>query len=205
MPVALQCSRMKPMTVILLGRSGSGKGTQVEKLSGVLTKSTGRPVFHMESGKRFRDFIAGPTYAASFSRAINETGGLQPEFLSIWAWTGELVEHLTAENHLLIDGSPRRVAEARTLESALQFFKRDDVAVIHIKVTRAWAVERLTARGRADDVEIADVNARMDWFEREVEPVVKHFSGHPTISFAEIDGEQSIDAVHAAILTALGL
>lgn len=200
--------RMKAITVIFLGRSGSGKGTQVEKLTEHLSRGSGatdNPVFHLESGKRFREFIAGPSYAAKLSKEINEAGGLQPEFLSVWAWTSEMVEHLSPEKHLLVDGSPRRVQEARVLESALAFFKRQDIRVVYIKVSRDWATKRLLERGRADDLEVSDVEARMNWFEKEVEPVVKHFSGHPTVSFAEIDGEKPIDEVHKEVLRALGV
>lgn len=196
---------MKPITVIFLGRSGSGKGTQVKKLEERLAADASHPVFHLESGKRFREFIAGSTYAGSLSKEINEVGGLQPEFLSVWAWTSEFVEHLGPDHHLLIDGSPRRVSEARTLESALAFFRRQDITVVYLKVTRTWASERLTTRGRHDDLEVSDVNARMDWFEKEVLPVVEHYSGHPTVAFHEVNGEQTIEQVHADVVRALGL
>lgn len=192
-----------PKTVILIGRSGSGKGTQAaaiaEKLSAI------GPIARVESGARFRRFFETTSHAAALARKINDDGGLQPQFLSVWAWTSELVEKLSPESVLLMDGMPRRVSEAEVLEEALKFFGRDDAAVVYLKVSRDWATERLVARGRADDRERADVDARMDWFDREVLPVVDFYRAHPRHQFLEVNGEQTIAAVAADITSGLGL
>jgi len=192
-----------PKTVIVIGRSGCGKGTQVEKLAAALG-ATG-PIARVESGARFRRFFETTSHAAAIARKINDDGGLQPQFLSVWAWTSELVEKVAPETVLLMDGMPRRVSEANVLEEALKFFGRDDAAVVYLNVSREWSTERLLARGRADDQERADIDARMDWFEREVLPVVDFYKAHPRHRFVEVKGEQPIEAVAADIAAGLGL
>lgn len=192
-----------PKTVILIGRSGSGKGTQAAALAEKL--ATVGPIARVESGARFRRFFETASHAASLARKINDAGGLQPQFLSVWVWASELVEKLAPETVLLMDGMPRRVSEAEVLEEALRFFGREDAAVVYINVSREWATERLVSRGRADDLERADVDARMGWFDREVLPVVDFYRAHPRHRFVEVNGEQTIESVTAEIAAGLGL
>ncbi len=192
-----------PKTIIVIGRSGSGKGTQVEILAKALAAHG--PVARVESGARFRRFFETASHAAALARKINDEGGLQPQFLSVWAWTSELVDKVAPETILLMDGMPRRVSEAGVLEEALEFFGRADAAVVYLDVSREWAVERLIGRGRADDLERADIEARMDWFERDVLPVMDFYRAHPRHKFIDIRGEQPIEDVAADIAAALGL
>ncbi len=192
-----------PKTIIVIGRSGSGKGTQVEILAKALAAHG--PVARVESGARFRRFFETASHAAALARKINDEGGLQPQFLSVWAWTSELVDKVAPETILLMDGMPRRVSEAEVLEEALGFFGRADAAIVYLDVSREWAVERLVGRGRADDLERADIDARMDWFDREVLPVIDFYRAHPRHKFFDIRGEQPIEAVAAEIAAALGL
>ncbi|HMP67508.1 MAG TPA: nucleoside monophosphate kinase [Candidatus Paceibacterota bacterium] len=196
---------MQLLTTIFIGRSGCGKGTQIEKLSEYIKLNDSKSIFHLEAGERFRDFIKQNTYAADLARKINAEGGLQPEFLSIWAWGGELVKKLKKDQHLFIDGTPRRVGEARTLESALDFFERQKVHVVYLNVSREWSIEKMKNRGRKDDKEMSDILARLDWFDNEVVPVIDYFRAHREYLFTEINGEQSVDDVHKDILIGLDI
>lgn len=192
-------------TIIFIGRSGSGKGTQAEKLRGFLELYDTRKTFHLEAGHRFRSFIAEENYSSLLARKISEDGGLQPEFLSIWAWAGELINSVDKHDHLMIDGTPRREIEAKILESAFDFYGRNNVEVVYINVSKKWAMDRMKKRGRADDKELADVEARMEWFERDVSRVLDYYRSHKNHKFHEINGEQSIEKVYLDIITALGL
>jgi adenylate kinase family enzyme len=192
-------------TIIFIGRSGSGKGTQAEKVRGFLDLYDKRKSFHLEAGHRFRSFIAEENYSSLLARKISEDGGLQPEFLSIWAWAGELINHVDKHDHLLIDGTPRRVSEAKILESAFNFYGRDNVEIVYLNVSRKWAIERMKERGRADDKEMSDIEARMDWFEQDVSGVLDYYRSHKNHKFYEIDGEQPIEKVYLDIIESLGL
>lgn len=196
---------MNLQTTIFIGRSGCGKGTQVKKLDEYIKENDKRKIFHLEAGDRFRSFIKQGNYAARLANEINERGGLQPEFLSIWAWGGEVVKKLKEDSHLFIDGTPRRLIEAKVLESLFEFYNRSDVDIVYINVSREWAIERLKSRGRNDDIEMSDIEARLDWFDSDVVPVLDYYRSHKFHRFHDINGEQSIDEVYAEVLKSLGI
>lgn len=196
---------MNLKTIIFIGRSGCGKGTQVEKITEYLAQQDYRKTFHLEAGDRFRSFIEQPGYASKLSRQIYKTGALQPEFLSIWAWADKLNRDFEDDQHLLIDGTPRRLSEAKILDSALNFFERPEVDIVYINVGRQWAIERMQERGRSDDRKIEDIIARLDWFDTDVVPALDFYRAHKSHRFHEINGEQEIGKVHEDIVKSLGL
>jgi len=196
---------MNLKTIIFIGRSGCGKGTQVEEIKKYFSTLDYRNVFHLEAGDKFRQFIEGSTYASKLSRQIYETGSLQPEFLSVWAWADKLNQDFEEDQHLLIDGTPRRLSEARILDSALTFFERPEVDIVYINVSRNWAIERMQQRGRSDDRELSDIIARLDWFDTDVVPALDFYRAHKSHHFHEINGEQEIGKVHEDIVKSLGL
>lgn len=198
-------SNIDLLTVVFIGRSGCGKGTQVSELEKYVKEHDDRSIFHLESGSRFRSFIKEGSYASKISNAINEQGGLQPEFLSIWAWGGEIVRNLDPQEHLFIDGTPRRVSEAKILESMFGFFDRKKVHIVYLNVSEEWAMERAKERGRSDDVELSDIKARMKWFNTDVVSVLDYYRGHREHTFHEINGEQPIEKVHADVVRSLGI
>jgi len=190
-------------TIIFMGRSGCGKGTQVNKLIEHISSVDKHNVLHLEVGGRFRAFIKEDTYASRLANEISESGGLQPEFLSIWAWSGELVQNLNPENHLIIDGAPRRLSEAKILESVFKFYNRGKIQIVYLNVSKDWAIERMKARGRKDDVEMDDVMTRMNWFDTDVVAALDYYRAHKSHLFHDINGEQSIEDVHKEILNSL--
>lgn len=194
---------MNLKTIIFIGRSGSGKGTQIELMRDYFTKNDNREFFHLEAGARFRKFIADKYYASELAREISLSGALQPEFLSVWGWVSELIENLKENMHLLIDGTPRRIGEAHILESVFEFFKRENVEIVHIKTSQDWAIDKMQKRGRGDDIKMTSLMNRMDWFNKEVVPVIEYFRTHNSHTFHEINGEQSVEEVHQDILAAL--
>ncbi len=196
---------MNLQTIVFIGRSGCGKGTQVEQFQNFIKNNDSREIFHLEAGDRFRSLINEKTYTSQLAKEIAEKGGLQPEFLSIWAWTDKMVHGLNKEEHLLIDGTPRRLSEAKTLESVFDFLNRTDVNIIYLNVSRDWAIQRMKDRGRDDDKELEDVIARLDWFESDVVPALDFYRAHKSHKFHEINGEQEIGKVAEDILKSLGL
>jgi len=194
---------MELQTIIFLGKSGSGKGTQIAKLIEYIGTKDTKPILNLGAGARFRDFISQDFYASKLSREINEKGGLQPSFLAIWAWGGELIRKLKADEHLLLDGAPRRIQEVDIMESAFDFYKRQNIKVVYVDVSNEWATEKLQGRGREDDKELEDIQERLDWFNTEVIPVIESFKNNPKYTFLKINGEQDIDIVHQEIISKL--
>jgi len=196
---------MKTLTNIFIGRSGCGKGTQIKQLTDFVENKDWNKVFHLEAGERFRNFIKDTSYSSYLAKEISEDGGLQPEFLSIWAWGGELAKGFKKDQHLFVDGTPRRLIEAKILESVFDFYNIKKVNIIYLNVSRDWATNRMKARGRADDLEDHDIKKRLDWFDNEVIPVIDYYRSHKNHNFIEINGEQDIEKVHKDIISALDL
>jgi len=196
---------MNLQTIVFIGRSGCGKGTQVEQFKNFLKNNDEREIFHLEAGDRFRSLINEKNYTSQLAKEVADKGGLQPEFLSIWAWTDKMVHSLRKDEHLMIDGTPRRLSEAKILESVFEFLNRTEVNIVYLNVSRDWAIQRMKERGRDDDKHLEDVIARLDWFETDVVPALDFYRAHKSHKFHEINGEQEIDKVSEDILISIGL
>jgi adenylate kinase family enzyme len=196
---------MTPSTFIFIGRSGCGKGTQVDLLMKRLEALDSRPICHLESGERFRTFINGQSHSSALSRAIYQQGGLQPIFLSVWIWSSLMVDNLTGDEHLVLDGMPRHVEEVKVLDSAFDFYGREKPFVVFIDISRGEAERRLAARGRVDDREASDVARRLDWFDTHVMPAIQEYESRADYRFIKVDGERSPEAIHDDILAQAGI
>jgi len=194
---------MIPKTIILIGRSGSGKGTQAELLNKHF-EEIGKESIHLESGKIFRDFInKEKNYTSLLASRVNKEGGLQPQFLSVWAWSENLINNLKEDNSLIIDGTPRRLNEAVILEDAFKFYGRDKFHVIYLNVSHDESVGRLKSRGREDDREMDNIEERLAWFDEDVIPVIDYYRTAENSEFHEISGEGNINNIHQDILDIL--
>jgi len=191
-------------TVIFVGRSGCGKGTQADLFKNRIYRQDDekRPILYVESGQHFRQFVRGKNFSSQLSKVIYENDERQPDFLACWVWSNILIEELNEAMHLIFDGAPRARAEAEILTTAMRFYRRERPVVIHINVSRRWSEERLLSRGRSDDLNLAKIDKRLDWFDKDVAPTIAYFKSDPFYRFIEIDGEQSIEKVHSDIVAA---
>jgi adenylate kinase len=193
----------EPATIILMGKSGAGKGTQASLLADSLHKESPEyQVLKLETGQNFRNFISGPSHSASTAKSLMESGILQPAFLAIWNWSSALIDQFSGTEHLILDGIARTLIEAEALDTALKFYKRPNACIVHINITDEEATRRLLERGRADDTE-SDIKSRLEWFKRDVVPAVDYFRAGGVYKFIEVDGEQEVEAVHQDIIKQL--
>ncbi len=198
---------MTPKTFILIGRSGSGKGTQAALIrEAIATLDTDkRDLFYVETGARFREFIQGHSFSSKIASDIYKSGSRQPDFLAVWNWAHYLVHDMTGDEHLLFDGTPRSLPEAKILDGALQFYKREHLTVIYLNVSREWSRKHLLARGRSDDKSEDEIDRRLAWFDTDVVPAIDFFKEQPQYKVLDINGEQTIEQVHADIMKGLEL
>lgn len=190
---------MNLQTFVLIGRSGSGKGTQAKLLIDYIRNNDDRDVVVLETGKLFREFVKGDSYSHKLSKEIYDKGGLQPAFLSVYLWSNLFIKHVTPNVHLILDGTPRKLHETYILDSALRFYDRTMPVVMNINVSRNWSRKRLTARGREDDSK-KGIEERLDWFDTEVKKCFKIFKENPNYRYLLINGEQSIEWVFEEII-----
>lgn len=198
---------MEKQTFIFIGASGSGKGTQVNLLKDELKKrDPNTPIFYLQTGQLFREFVNGDTYAAKAAREALQNGELLPGFVAMWMWSDVFLKNLRGDEHLFLDGSPRTVEEVHHLDIAMKFFRRPQPTVIYIKVSPEWSMqhmlERATKEGRADDTK-ESIAKRLSWFAEKVVPAINLYRRDRDYHFIEINGEQSIEDVHRDIVKAV--
>jgi adenylate kinase family enzyme len=194
---------MNQRSFIFIGRSGCGKGTQSAMLLEYLKKiDPTRKILYIQSGEEFRKFIQGPSDTQKLSKEINEAGGLQPEFLAIYTWAHVLVEKFTKNEHIVMDGMPRKVHEAGVLDSIFGFYGLKRSTVIHLDINKEVSIDRLIARKRHDDNR-EDIAARLSWYETDVVPAIDYYRNNKDYQFLHINGERSIEEVHKDIISQL--
>ncbi len=198
-------TKISPQAFVLIGRSGSGKGTQADLLIKDLKEiDPGREVLYIYSGQEFRKFIQGSSFTAKKSNEYYATGKLQPEFLAVRMWVDVLTEKYNGTDHVIFDGTPRKPHEAGVLDSIFDFYEFKRPIIIDIKITPEETMRRLLARKRQDD-NVEDIQKRLNWYETDVVPTIEYYRNNPKYNFMEIDGMRTPEEIHADIVKRMGL
>ncbi len=194
---------MNPQTFILIGSSGCGKGTQAGFLEDYIKKEdkNNRSFFYLATGDRFREFIKEDNLTSKLSAEIYSRRERQPDFLAVWLMADMMVRQFSGQEHMVVDGIPRTVVQAETLNSALTLYNRK-ANVIYLKVSKDWSRKHLLSRSRADDSP-EGIETRLKWFETDVMPAIEYYRNNPNYNFIEINGEQGKEDVHQEIVSKL--
>ena len=160
---------MTAVRLVILGRQGSGKGTQAERLV-----ANYGPV-HVSTGNMLRAAVAARTELGLQAKALMEVGDLVGDDLI----NGIVAERLTGsdvvEHGFLLDGYPRTPDQATALEGFLAEVGTPLDAAVNLDVPVDEVTARMVARGRADDTEEA-IRRRLDLYESETEPLLAWFA-----------------------------
>ena len=127
------------MKLVILGPPGAGKGTQAE----YIVKRYNIP--HISTGDIFRENIKNNTELGKKAKSYMDKGLLVPDELVI-ALVEDRLNKDDAKEGFLLDGFPRTVAQAVSLDSILD--KNDDklTKVINISVDPEILIERAVGR-----------------------------------------------------------
>lgn len=185
-----------PLGLIILGRQGSGKGTQ----SARICEKTG--VVHVSTGDILRQAVADQTELGKQAEAIMASGGLVGDDTMIPLVEERLSQPDVVANGFLLDGFPRTMPQAEGL--AYMEGVTIDV-VINLDVPVDEVTKRMMDRGREDDTE-EGIRRRLDLYEAETEGPLREWATRLGI-WTVVDGlgseEQVADRI-AAVLADLG-
>jgi adenylate kinase family enzyme len=191
----------KKYTIIFIGISGAGKGTQASLINKYIEeKDLNNPVVHLETGRKFRELMNNDGYTQEKIKEVNLEGKLQPEFLAVWNWSDQLIKGMGENNHLIIDGTPRKEPEAEMFCGALDFYKRKNVYVINLDLSEEVAKQRLKERGRPDDLKEGDIEKRFEWFRKETLPAIEYLKNKEGYNYIELDASKNIDETQDEII-----
>ena len=125
------------MNLILMGPPGAGKGTQAVRLKEKLS------ILHLSAGDMLREHVKRESELGRKAKEIMARGELVPDSL-VSEMVGKRLAEPDARGGFLLDGYPRNLAQALTLEEILggQGLKIDPV--LALKVAPEELVRRLT-------------------------------------------------------------
>jgi adenylate kinase len=165
---------VKYKTFLLFGSPGSGKGTQ-GKILGTIPG-----FFHIACGEVFRaiDYRSelGQLYLQYSSK-----GDLVPDDITVRLWQQHMDNMVILSrfkpdiDHLILDGIPRSVAQAKHLESSIDVKK-----VFHLSCNKeAELIERMKRRAlkenRLDDANEDTIRRRLLTYHEESRPVLEFY------------------------------
>jgi len=135
---------MAQCDLILLGPPGAGKGTHAEYLK------TDMSYTHLSTGDLLRAAVAAQSDLGEQAQTYMEAGELVPDDLVI-GLVAERMEQLGCDEHFLLDGFPRTVAQAEALSEMLEELSREQPLVINLAINDAEVVRRLSGRRMCPD------------------------------------------------------
>jgi len=216
----------QPQIIILIGRSGCGKGTQAK----LLIKEFG--FGYLSSGEFLRDRTKKNDFSGRKLKKVMGRGELVPTPVMFRFWAGKIAEIRNKVNKkgLILDGNPRALLEAELMDGIFEWFEWTNIRVILLDISDKEAFNRLTKRRicqkcgrlipwvgefkklkkcsqcggelktRFDDKPKA-IRARLDYYKKDVQPAVDYYKKQGKL--IRISGEQSIEGVYKEIIANL--
>ena len=177
---------MTAVHLVILGRQGSGKGTQAARLVEAY-----RPI-HVSTGDMLRAAVAAGTELGLQARALMDAGDLVGDDLINGIVSERLAQPDVAENGFLLDGYPRTPDQAAAMEVFLAEAGTPLDAAVKLDVPVDEGTARMLARGRADDTEEA-IRRRLALYESETAPLLAWFADRGLLDV--VDGLGDVDVV----------
>jgi adenylate kinase len=213
-------SKDQQMIVIFLGAPGAGKGTQAAAVASEMDLA------HISSGDLFRQAVERGDELGQTVKAYMEKGALVPDEITIQMVLNRLAQP-SQQKGIILDGFPRNLAQAESLDKALEKAGKDVRAVVYIRVEQPELIRRLSNRWlcrqcqapyardaggtcekcggelyqRADDSPDT-VKKRLEVYFKNTAPLIDYYQHKKKL--VEIDGEGDVELVTGRIVRALG-
>lgn len=182
--------------IVLFGPPGAGKGTQ----AALLASQLGVPA--ISTGDMLREAKASGSPLGQKVQGIMDAGGLVDD-----ATMADVIrERLTQEDAragFLLDGYPRTIPQAETLERILGEAGQELDAVLSIEVPEEELVRRAVLRNRGADDREEVVRERLRVYREKTEPLIGYYRERGLLY--PVDGNLPVEKVTSQMLIALGV
>ena len=208
------------MNIILFGPPGAGKGTQAKELIERFS------IPQISTGDILRAAIANQTKLGLEAKSFMDAGKLVPDEV-VNGLVAERLAQPDCEKGFIMDGFPRTVVQAKTLDEILAKLGKKIEKVIALNVPDSDIIERITGRRtskltgkiyhikfnppvdekeedlvqRADDTKEVVVK-RLETYHSQTAPVLDYYKEQNKVT--EIDGTRSLDEITKDIFNILG-
>ena len=176
---------MAAVHLVILGRQGSGKGTQAARLVEAYS-----PV-HVSTGDMPRATVAAGTELGRRAGALMDAGDLVGDDLINGIVAERLAQPDVAEHGFLLDGYPRTPDQAAAMEGFLAEAGTTLDGAVNLDVPVDEVTARMLARGRADDTEEA-IRRRLDLYEAETAPLLAWFADRGLLDVVDGIGDEDV-------------
>jgi len=211
--------------VVLLGPPGAGKGTQAKLLQEKFAAC------QISTGDILRKAVANQTPLGKEAAQYIDRGALVPDDVIV-GLVAERLKEKDCERGFILDGFPRTIPQAESLDAILKQMKLSLNGVLSMQVPRAVIIERLAGRrsckncgalahmvfspprqkGVCDhcggelyqrhDDKEETVANRLNVYEKQTAPLVDYYRQRNLLR--EIDGVGPVDEIGARVIRALG-
>jgi adenylate kinase len=211
--------------VVLLGPPGAGKGTQAKLLQERFAAC------QISTGDILRKAVANQTTLGKEAAQYIDRGALVPDDVIV-RLVAERLKQKDCEPGFILDGFPRTIPQAESLDAILKQMKLSLNGVLSMQVPRAVIIERLAGRrsckncgalahmvfspprltGVCDhcggelyqrhDDQEETVANRLNVYEKQTSPLIDYYRQRNLLR--EIDGVGPVDEIGARVIRALG-
>ena len=160
---------------------------------------------HISTGALLREAIGQRTELGIKAKSIIDKGELVPDDIML-GMVEQRLGQADAANGFILDGYPRNVAQAKSLDAVLESLGRPVEEAIHIDVDADVIIERIANRakleGRSDDAE-ETVRNRLRVYAEQTAPVADYYEESGLLT--RVWGHGDIEEILQRILSVLNL